>query len=134
MAMNGASRPPPKTRRLPDGRAKPIAPGKAEVGGDDLLTVQELATWFGTARGILDNARMRGDGPPFVQISPGVIRYHRASVLDWLMQRQMTSTKDPRHQYHPTGAGRMRGARVVDGKVIPPETTRKERIVLKRPT
>jgi hypothetical protein len=89
MSMNGkspdaGSADMPKTRRDANGRARSPIEGKAEGGSDDLLTTQELAVWFGTATGIWDSARCYGKGPPFIRISPGVIRYRRSSVLGLL--------------------------------------------------
>jgi predicted DNA-binding transcriptional regulator AlpA len=60
-----------------------------------LLTPKEaahrlkLSTWW------LAKARMRGDGPPYIQIGRS-IRYSEAALLQWMKSQQRLSTSELR--------------------------------------
>jgi hypothetical protein len=58
---------------------------------DDLLSVDQLASWFDCAPELLDDMRADGDGPPFVSIR-GLIRYRRGAVSDWLASHEINGT------------------------------------------
>jgi hypothetical protein len=53
---------------------------------------------------VFANARMQGDGPPHIQISPRSIRYALPALLQWMKSKQqMFTSGDPR------GAGNISG-------------------------
>ena len=60
----------------------------AEPGDDDdLLKTRELAAWLGTSEQWLEIGRIAGYGPPFLKITPRMIRYRRGAVRRWLRTR-----------------------------------------------
>jgi predicted DNA-binding transcriptional regulator AlpA len=59
-----------------------------------LLTPKEAAKLLKVSLSWLAKARMRGDGPPYIQISPRSIRYTEATLLQWMKSRQRTSTSE----------------------------------------
>ena len=94
--MNPPNRkgPAPGTHHL-DRRAGQLT----EVGAgnnDELLSTKELANWFGVSLQWLEIGRHRGYGPPFLRVGPQRIRYRRADVLAWLVERTHTSTAEYR--------------------------------------
>ena len=56
-----------------------------------LLTPKEAAERFKVSPSWLAKARMRGDGPPYIQIGRS-IRYAEAALVQWLKARQRLST------------------------------------------
>ena len=57
-----------------------------------LLTSKEAAKLLKVSLSWLAKARMRGDGPPYIQITRRSIRYREDAVLLWLKGRQRMST------------------------------------------
>ena len=58
----------------------------AHIRDDDvepLMTTKETAAFLRVSKSWLAKARMRHDGPPFIQIGRGV-RYSKPTVLRWL--------------------------------------------------
>jgi predicted DNA-binding transcriptional regulator AlpA len=56
---------------------------------DDLLTTKQLAAWLGVSTTTLEIWRCEGKGPPFVRITPRMVRYRRGDVLQWLAERTL---------------------------------------------
>jgi hypothetical protein len=56
-----------------------------------MLTTVEMSRWFAVSHHWFENARYRGDGPPFVRVPPQHVRYHCAAVKTWLAQRRAAS-------------------------------------------
>jgi hypothetical protein len=84
---------PPRRLHL-DKRAAALA---AEDGDpDELMTTVECANWLGVSTQWLEGARSSpaGYGPPFVKISPNIVRYRRADVREWLLARTCHSTSE----------------------------------------
>jgi predicted DNA-binding transcriptional regulator AlpA len=54
---------------------------------DRLLTPPETAEYLRTAEQTLAKWRYLGDGPPYVRISHGAIRYRRSDLDAWLARR-----------------------------------------------
>jgi predicted DNA-binding transcriptional regulator AlpA len=55
---------------------------------DDMLNTTEVAEWFGVSTQFLEIGRHLGYGPPFIRLTPRIVRYRRDDVLDWLRERQ----------------------------------------------
>ena len=58
-----------------------------------LLTPKEAARLMKVSLSWLAKARMRGDGPPYIQIGRS-IRYAEAALLQWMKSRQRMSTSE----------------------------------------
>jgi len=56
-----------------------------------LLTPKEAAKLLKVSLSWLAKARMRGDGPPYIQVGRS-IRYSEAALLQWMKSRQRRST------------------------------------------
>jgi predicted DNA-binding transcriptional regulator AlpA len=56
-----------------------------------LLTPKEAAKLLRVSLSWLAKARMRGDGPPYIQIGRA-IRYSEAALIQWAKSRQRLST------------------------------------------
>jgi predicted DNA-binding transcriptional regulator AlpA len=59
-----------------------------------LLTAKEASVRLKVSLSWLAKARMRGDGPPYIQISPRSIRYAEAALIQWMKSRQRLSTSE----------------------------------------
>jgi predicted DNA-binding transcriptional regulator AlpA len=70
--------------------AHPAGQGDPEAS----MTTAELAAWLGVSRVWLEQQRWKGQGPPWVRLSPGLIRYRRDEVLAWLDARSHRSTAE----------------------------------------
>jgi hypothetical protein len=62
-------------------------------GAPVLLTPKEAARVLRVSLSWLAKARMRGDGPPFLQIGRS-IRYSEAALVQWMKARQRLSTNE----------------------------------------
>ena len=56
-----------------------------------LLTAKEAADFLRLSTSYLAKARMRGDGPAYVQLGRA-IRYTDSALLDWIKSRSRVST------------------------------------------
>ena len=65
-----------------------------EGADDDLLTTQQIAGWFGTSQQWVELGRAKGYGPPYVKLAPGIIRYKRSVVVEWLREREFKRTSE----------------------------------------
>ena len=81
----------PKSFHLDKNASRLIEWGRAAGAPDDLLTTKQLAHWLGYAVGTLELMRIRGDGPRYIKL-PGRVVYRRSDVIEWLLERQATST------------------------------------------
>jgi predicted DNA-binding transcriptional regulator AlpA len=59
-----------------------------------LLTSKEAAQLLRVSLSWLAKARMRGDGPPYIEIGRS-IRYAEAGLIQWVKSRQRLSTSKP---------------------------------------
>lgn len=79
---------PAASRRLHiDKRADQLVQ-QASGEGDDMLNTTGVAEWLGVSTQFLEIGRHRGYGPPFIRLTPKIVRYRRDDVLDWLRERQ----------------------------------------------
>jgi hypothetical protein len=84
----------PKTFHI-DRRADAILAADGGNGSDnDLLTTAKAAEWLGVSPQWLETRRSYGGGPPFVRISPKVVRYPRGGLRSWLNQRAHARTAE----------------------------------------
>jgi predicted DNA-binding transcriptional regulator AlpA len=70
-----------------DKRAGAIADGHSDGDPDDLLSTRALALWLGVTEQWLESGRLKGFGPPFVKLSPKLVRYRRSDIVKWLRSR-----------------------------------------------
>jgi predicted DNA-binding transcriptional regulator AlpA len=78
-----------------DKRARSIA--NAGTGdGDELLTTDQVAEWFGVSCQWFEHRRNAGDGPPYERIARSIIRYRRSKVRAWLDARSHRSISEYR--------------------------------------
>ena len=68
-------------------------PGKPPAAPIVLLTPKEAAKLLKVSLSWLAKARMRGDGPPYIQIGRS-IRYAEAALIQWMKSRQRLSTSE----------------------------------------
>jgi predicted DNA-binding transcriptional regulator AlpA len=54
---------------------------------DQLIDTKQLAAWLQCSEQKLEIDRHKGDGPPYVKISPKMVRYRRGDVIAWLRSR-----------------------------------------------
>jgi predicted DNA-binding transcriptional regulator AlpA len=66
---------------------------KTGAGIQRLLTPKEAAQLLRVSLSWLAKARMRGDGPPYIQLGRS-IRYAEVSLLQWMKSRQRLSTSE----------------------------------------
>ena len=66
----------------------------ASGSDDDLLTTAEMATWWRKSKQWFHIGRCKGYGPPFVRLSPQVIRYRRGDAKAWLAERVHARTSE----------------------------------------
>lgn len=58
---------------------------------EDLLSTMQVAAWLGTSPQWVEQSRPKGIGPPFIRITPSMVRYKRGDVISWLKQREQNS-------------------------------------------
>lgn len=69
------------------------APANCQVPNTaEILTVEEAAEYVRLKKNTLDIYRTKGNGPPFIRISAGAVRYRRSDLKKWLESRIVTST------------------------------------------
>ena len=66
----------------------------AAVPNDRLMTPKEAAHFLRVSLSWLAKCRMRGDGPPFIQIGRRGIRYSEAALRQWLKSQERLSMSD----------------------------------------
>ena len=71
----------------------PNAPAREASRSDPLLTPKEAARFMRVSESWLAKARMRGDGPPYVQIGRA-IRYQQSDLIAYIRSRRRLSTSD----------------------------------------
>jgi predicted DNA-binding transcriptional regulator AlpA len=59
---------------------------------DSLLPPDEAANFLRVSKSFLAKARMRGDGPPYLQLGPRSIRYSKRALIEWMRSRRRKST------------------------------------------
>jgi hypothetical protein len=64
-----------------------------DLEDDSLLSTLQCANWLGVSVQFLEIGRIKGYGPPAVNIAPRVIRYRKNSVLKWLVERERAYAK-----------------------------------------
>lgn len=68
-------------------------PNEPPAGLVGPLTTPEAAVVIGYSPRTLEDMRQRGDGPPYIRLSAGRVRYRRADVDAWLAARVVTPGK-----------------------------------------
>lgn len=61
---------------------------------DRYLTEQEAARIDGMSVSWHQKARLKGDGPPFIKVSRGAVRYKESSLRDWMDSQEARSTSE----------------------------------------
>ena len=61
---------------------------KTYVADDDLMTIKELAAYFGVAVQTVYGWRWRGEGPRSISLNGRNVRYRRADVQQWVDERR----------------------------------------------
>src|SRR4051812_19944534 len=88
----------PEHHRL-DAFAEIIADQISSESHADLLTVADIAELLRVSPQWLAAGRSRGWGPPFIKLSPVMVRYRRADLIKWLEERvSVRSTAEWRQQ------------------------------------
>jgi predicted DNA-binding transcriptional regulator AlpA len=57
-----------------------------------LLRPKSAADYIGLATSTLAKQRLRGDGPPFIRLSPRAIGYLQSDLDAWLADKRYSST------------------------------------------
>jgi predicted DNA-binding transcriptional regulator AlpA len=57
---------------------------------DEFLTTADVAKLLQIGVKAAHARRIRGNGPPFMQLGPRTVRYERRAVLDWLRSHTAT--------------------------------------------
>ena len=74
-------------------RGPTIRPAQEPNRGDPLLTSKEAARFMRVSESWLAKARMRGDGPTYVQIGHA-IRYQQSDLIAYIRSRRRLSTSE----------------------------------------
>ena len=53
------------------------------------ITTSSVAKMLGTSPRTVQRLRKRGEGPPYVLITPRIVLYERAAVVEWLKARSV---------------------------------------------
>jgi len=73
---------------------KPIDPLNNPDYLESLITEKEAAVILGYTPRALQNWRVRGGGPRYVDVSSRSIRYRRRDLFDWVKTRLRTNTSE----------------------------------------
>lgn len=68
------------------------------VGSPSMLTTAQVADRIGLSANGLRVRRMRGGGPPFIDLGGGTIRYPLASLELWMRERYRDPEADARRR------------------------------------
>jgi hypothetical protein len=63
---------------------------------DQMLSESDAAQFIGYSKRALQNWRLRGGGPNFIQVSSRSIRYRRGDLIEWASARVRSSTSNTR--------------------------------------
>jgi predicted DNA-binding transcriptional regulator AlpA len=86
---------PPARHHHLDRRAIDLAQeGTAAGEADDLLNTAEVSEWLAISTQWLEIGRSKGYGPKYIRVTPRRVRYRRADVVAWLMERQHQGTAE----------------------------------------
>jgi predicted DNA-binding transcriptional regulator AlpA len=66
----------------------------------ELLSRGQIEAEYGLGKRWLTLAATRGDGPPMVRISAGMVRYRRSDVEEWIASRVVQSTTGEKKGRH----------------------------------
>ena len=61
---------------------------------DDLLTTDEVASWFGVSRVWLEIGRSKNYGPKFTKLAAKIIRYKRGDCRKFIKARTFSNTTE----------------------------------------
>jgi predicted DNA-binding transcriptional regulator AlpA len=87
--------PPPIRHHHLDRRAADLAQEGAAAGDEnELLTTTEVSEWLQISPQWLEIGRSKSYGPKFVRLSPRRVRYRRADVLAFLIERTHKATAE----------------------------------------
>jgi len=80
----------------------------ADSGKDpeEPLTEADLSRWLKLSRQWLATARSAGNGPPYIWLGRGLIRYRRKDVVGWLDQHRVRNTAAYADRLPPRSPGR----------------------------
>ena len=96
-SVSGRRKPKPhKDPHLLDARAKAVV-AASDGDADDLLSIEDVARWFQVSMQWVDLARYKGYGPPYVLVTPRIVRYRRSEVIAWLKARTYRSPAEYKH-------------------------------------
>lgn len=59
---------------------------------DRLLSQKQVVEWTGMSSAFFEVSRFKGTGIPYIKIGRAV-RYRESSVLKWLAEREVTTSK-----------------------------------------
>jgi hypothetical protein len=93
-----------KQRLLVVGHAEPLScihQSKERL----LLKTLEAAEFLSLSPRTLEALRLKGGGPPYIQVTSKSIRYRVKDLQDWIEERRCTSSSDPNYNSI-NGAGR----------------------------
>ena len=71
---------------------KLIAAGAGDP--NELLATKQVAAWLDVSEQWLEIGRHKGYGPPYIRLTPRMIRYKRGGVLKYLEKRTHRSTAE----------------------------------------
>lgn len=73
---------------------------------EEPLTEAEVARWLKISRQWLAKARSVGNGPPYVWLGRGLVRYRRKDVIGWLEKHKVRNTAAYSHRLPRRSPGR----------------------------
>jgi predicted DNA-binding transcriptional regulator AlpA len=94
MVRARAKKPTAPTRLHLDKRAEALAAEISAGDADELLNTLAAAKLLGCSTQWLEIKRHAGGGPPFVRLSPRMVRYRRADLTAWLLERSYARTSE----------------------------------------
>lgn len=68
-----------------------------------LLSRDEIEAEYGISRRWLELAAISGEGPPFIKVSPRMVRYRRDHIEVWLNAREISHTAEGSAPFKKTG-------------------------------
>lgn len=68
-----------------------------------LLSRDEIEAEYGISRRWLELAAISGEGPPFIKVSPRMVRYRRDHIEIWLNEREISHTAEGSATFKKTG-------------------------------
>jgi predicted DNA-binding transcriptional regulator AlpA len=77
-----------------DKRASSLLTAASGAPHPDTMTTPQAADFLGVSVKFMEISRSKGLGPPFVRVTPRIVRYLKSELIAWLQERRDLHASD----------------------------------------